>query len=423
MGDDAMNVKSSAVLAIGLVVGIAGGAAGLYFAYWAGLVSSPPSAPERGGKDARRHMDEDADHEPGERGHNEGPIRLPPEVLAEFGIKIAVAAGGDLRQTVTVPGEILLNPDKLAHIVPRVGGIVRDVQKTLGDSVQEGNVLAVLESRELAEAKAAYLASKQRLTLAQANLAANEELKTKGIVSDLDFLAAKRDLAGAEIELRAAEYKLHTFGIAEDELVGIEQQQDTQFSYHEIRAPFTGTLVGKHITLGEVVSTETTVFELADLSEVWVNLTVYQKDLGRIRSGQEVTITARDGVGEATGTITYVSPVVEEATRTADARVVLPNPEGRWRPGLFVTGRVELASITVPIRVPKTALQSLGERTCVFVETDEGLQPRPVVIGRADDDHAEVVTGLHAGERYVAEGAFALKAELAKESFGEGHTH
>jgi len=328
-----------------------------------------------------------------------------------------------LWQTVAVPGEIMLNPDKLAHIVPRVGGIVRDVRKTIGDPAQQDEDLAVLESRELAEAKAAYLAGKQRLTLAQANLSANEELKKRGIVSDLDYLAAKRDLAEVEIELRAAEYKLHTLGIAEDQLAGIEQQKDTQFSYHEIRAPFSGTLIGKHITLGEVVTTETTVFELADLTEVWGHLTVYQKDLDRIRPGQEVTIAARDGVGEAKGTIVYVSPVVEESTRTAEARVVLPNTDGRWRPGQFVTGRVELKSFDVLIRIPITALQTLDEQSCVFVETDVGFDLRPVKIGQADEDYVEVVSGLNAGERYIAQGAFALKAELGKESFGGGHSH
>jgi len=300
-----MNRKVIVALVLGLAVGFAGGAGGFYLARSAGLVSSPGSIAERERGDTGHRTDDGHEtHAADEHGeHEEKPVRLPPEVLTEFGVKLAVAGGGNLRQTTTVPGEIKLNPDKLAHIVPRVEGIVREVRKTIGDPVRQGEVLAVLESRELAEAKAAYLAGRQRLALAQANLAANEELKTKGIVSALDFLTAKRDLAEAEIALRAAEYRLHTLGISEDELARIEQERDTAFSYHEIRAPFAGAVVGKHITLGEVVTPETTVFELADLSEVWVYLTIYQKDLSRVRAGQAVTITARDGVGQATWTV------------------------------------------------------------------------------------------------------------------------
>lgn len=436
-----MSGKQVGIQALVAVFGILIGASGLYFAQSRGLLPDWASgAPEHehGAHDedehdahgdeshgrAEPHHAEGDGHEGHDHEEEHGPIQLSPEVIKEAGIEITTATGGPLTQTIALPGEVILNPNNLAHIVPRVAGIVREVKKSVGDPVEAGDVLAVLESRELAEAKAAYLAGKQRLALAQANLAANEELRTKGIVPDLEFLAAKRDLAEAEIELRAAEFKLHTLGVPNDELAAIDQQSDEQFAFHELRAPFAGAVIARHITTGEVVTTESDVFQIADLSDVWVNLTVYQKDLTTVRSGQAVRIVTGHNIAEATASVAYVSPVVDEATRTAIARVVLPNDDRRWRPGLFVTGHVRTENVDVALLVPQAALQMVEDEPCVFVVTDAGFEPRHVKLGRANSTHVEIVAGLRPGERYVAEGAFALKAELGKESFGgEGHAH
>jgi cobalt-zinc-cadmium efflux system membrane fusion protein len=434
-----MNAKNIGLLILGAVLGLLAGAGGLYFAQSKDLLPSQldtqsnvvgehahesHETPEGNAEpEGDEHAHADAGHAGHEHEEEHGPIALTPEIITEAGIEIAEAAGGRLRQTIALPGEVVLNPDKLAHIVPRVGGIVGDVKKTVGDQVETGDLLAVLESRELAEARAAYLAGQQRLALAQANLAANEELKAKGIVPDLEFLAAKRDLAEAEIELRAAEFKLHTLGVPQAELAAVEQQSDEKFPFHELRAPFAGTVIARHITSGEVVTTETDVFQLADLGDVWVNLTVYQKDLENVKAGQRVSVITGHDIARTSGTISYVSPVVDEATRTAVARVVLPNPDGRWRPGLFVTGRVETDFVDVAVLVPRSALQSVEGNDSVFVETPEGFARRPVTVGRANETQVEITAGLRPGERYVAAGAFSLKAQLGKASFGSGHAH
>jgi cobalt-zinc-cadmium efflux system membrane fusion protein len=159
---------------------------------------------------------------------------------------------------------------------------------------------------------------------------------------------------------------------------------------------------------------------------VWVNLTVYQKDLPYIRVGQEVIISPGYGIPEtrnAKGKISYISPVLDEETRTATARVVLPNPEGIWRPGLFVTGKVVIENIYVPILIPKSALQTVEGKTCVFILTEDGFIPQPVETGRSNETHVEIISGLRPGQKYVSKGAFTLKSELSKEEFGGGHGH
>jgi cobalt-zinc-cadmium efflux system membrane fusion protein len=134
-------------------------------------------------------------------------------------------------------------------------------------------------------------------------------------------------------------------------------------------------------------------------------------------------VSAGHGLEKAEGQISYIAPIVDEETRTAVARVVLHNPDGIWRPGLFVTARVEVAREQVPLAVPKSALEVLDERNVVFVEDEDGFEPRPVVIGRRGDHHVEIREGLAVGDRYVARGGFTLKTELQRGEFTGGHGH
>jgi cobalt-zinc-cadmium efflux system membrane fusion protein len=154
-----------------------------------------------------------------------------------------------------------------------------------------------------------------------------------------------------------------------------------------------------------------------------VNLGVYQKDIPSVRVGQPVVVSAGHGIPDMTGEISYIDPLVGEQTRTATARVVLPNRGGQLRPGLFVTGRVTLSTVPVPILVPKTALQTMDEKTVVFVEDKDGFEPRTVAVGRSNGTHVEITSGLKPGQKYVSAGAFTLKAQLAKGSFGDGDNH
>ncbi len=366
----------------------------------------------------------DAGHDHGSAAHeDEPPIEISEEVMREVGVRVQAAGPRTLQLTRSLSGEVLLNPERLAHIVPRVGGIVRDVRQGIGDQVAAGDVMAVLESRELAEAKARYLAARQRATVAEATLRADQELRARGVVADLDFIAVERDVAEARIALRAADVRLHTYGLTHDELDLILQQDEEELLIYELRAPFSGRVVERHIALGELVTTTSDVFLLADLRTVWVDLTVYPQDLAHIRPGQTVTVTA-PSVGQTTATIEYLSPLVEETTRTASARATLANPDGTWRPGLFVTAEVVVERVDAAVAIPRQALQMLDGQTVVFVEVPRGFAPRAVRLGQVGLTHVEVLSGLAAGTRLATEGAFLLKAEHSRESFaGDGHAH
>jgi len=398
------------VLSIIVVIGVAGTAVALWHFQVLQRLFAGPS-----GTDAVAQSREgEADEREGEK-----IVRLDDAALKESGIEIATAGPGKLQVHDTLSGEIAFNADKLAHIVPRVPGVVREVYKNLGDTVRAGTVLGVLESRDLADAKAAYLAAIARLGLAQANFTREESLRQGKITAEKDYLESKQALAEAQIALRSAEQKLHALGMTEEDLKALPSHAETLYTRYEITAPIDGTVVEKHIVLGEVFKEDSNpCFVIADLTSVWVDLKVHQQDLSHIRPGLAAVIKGGEDL-QTEGTIAFVSNVVSEATHMAFARLTIPNADGRWRPGLFVTGQIVIEEVTAAVAVPKDALVRLDGQTCVFLQTERGFVPQTVTVGRSNDRSVEITAGLQAGQQYVARGAYTLKSELNKPSVEE----
>ncbi|ARN57687.1 Cation efflux system protein CzcB [Sedimentisphaera salicampi] len=367
------------------------------------------------------HAESSANHD--EHGEEEGGhIELTDAEISELSIKTAKAGQGKLHRKVKLPGEIRLHPDKLAHIVPRVGGIVKKVNTNLGDHVKEGEVMAVLESRELADAKSAYLSGLQQLELTKAAYDREKKLWEKKVSSEQDYLDARQAYAEAKINLNNAEQQLYALGFDEEYMEKLPILPDASYTQYEITAPFDGTVINKHITRGELVDTSSDIFEVANLDTVWAILTVYQKNLADVQKGQNVTIHADKISAEFRGVVDYLSPIVEESTRTASARVVLDNSSGKWRPGLFVVGEIKTADTELDLVIPKTAVQNIGEEKVVFIKAEHGFKPSHIQTGRSSETHVEVVSGLDLGQTIAVRNTFTLKAELNKGSFG-GHNH
>ena len=243
------------------------------------------------------------------------------------------------------------------------------------------------------------------------------------MTSEQEYLDARQALADARIARNSAEQQLHALGCNENDLRTLASSEHASFTHYTITAPLTGTVIEKHLTVGEKVGADADVFTIADLSTVWVNINIYQKDLVSIRKGQTVAIEIGHGIPSVEGKIAWVGPLVDEATRTATARIELPNPDGNLRPGLFVTAKVAVGSFTSGIVVPKSALQTFEGKTVVFVLDEDGFKPKPVELGRENGTMVEILSGLVSGQTYVAEGSFTLKAQLSKGAFGDGHNH
>ncbi len=200
-------------------------------------------------------------------------------------------------------------------------------------------------------------------------------------------------------------------------------ESSRSLSPYALKTLLDGVIIEKHVTRGEAVTPDSQAFVVADLGSVWIDLSVYQRDLTRIRPGQLAQVIAGHDLPDAQGVVSYVTPVVDEATRTATARIVLDNPEGFWRPGMFATAEVTVESSEVEIAVPVAALHSLDDKTVVFVRASTGFRTRPVTTGRRDMQWAEIREGLAAGEQVVVHGGFTVKSELLRSEFGGGHGH
>lgn len=264
--------------------------------------------------------------------------------LARYGVTFAEAAAGKLAVELKVPGEVKLNGDMVAHMIPRFPGIVRQVLKNLGDVVKKGEVLAVFENN--------------------ANLAP-----------------------------------------------------------FEMKSQMDGVVIEKNIALGEVIGADDEAFVVADLSQVWVDLFIYPADLVRIKAGQKVRIIDHNSNKEAQGTLSYVAPTISDHTRTALARVILPNQELTWRPGTFITGAIVIDESDVPVLIDGNSLQDIAGIPTIFVKDKEedGFVATPVRIGRRDDKHVEILEGVAVGARIATSGSFLLKAEMTKGSAEHEH--
>lgn len=203
-----------------------------------------------------------------------------------------------------------------------------------------------------------------------------------------------------------------------DSLAVIESNESLR-SY-SLTSPLSGVVTERSANAGAQAGSES-LFTVADLSTVWVELSLFPRDVAKVRVGQSVRVKGTDTTLSADGNVVYVAPFGSAANQTLSARVLLDNAERRWSPGLNVTAEVTLAETAVPLAIRSAAVQNLESRDVVFVQHDEGFEPRPVKLGRTDGEMTEVLEGLAAGDRYAAANSFILKAELGKGSAEHGH--
>ncbi len=480
----------------------------------------------------------------------ESTVHLSDEQIRKYGIEASPAETGDIKVHISLPGQIAINTDRMAHIVPNAAGVVRMVLKNVGDTVKAGEVMAWLESAELGKAKVDYLtklaevgccsmdltrtklihdstmnllqilqaapsveslnqisgagldknhtalvSSYAELALAKSTYQREKSLFEQEISSKQDYLTAenafkkaeakyaalrdsitfelKKNLIDAQrdqqvrlIGLKGAERNLYVLGLtAEDindiRLLGQAQspasdneevctdpnctecakpssnggtsaiakssEENEKLAWYPLRAPFDAAVIEKHITLGERLSSDSDAFTVADISTVWANLSVHQKDLHLVKPGQQVRITVSPAVPKVEGVISFVSPVVTQNSRTTLARVVLDNQSGQLRPGTFVTADVLVEKVPAKVTFARDILQDIDDMTCVFVKHKHCFEARPVTVGRSNEKYVEIVSGIRAGEKIVTKNSFRLKAELEKAAggghAGHGHAH
>ena len=349
------------------------------------------------------------------------PIHLEGTgTAAEIGLESAEVTRSRVAPTVKGPGSVTYPAHDFAEIRPRVAGRIRSIPADVdeGRTVRKGQVLVVVDSPDVGNARANYLSLLPIVAQARANFDRSERLYKEKSTSDqarLADLAASRRL---EAELLGATQRLTSLGFSTHDLAALADSKDTSGAL-EVKASMDGTLVERHAVVGEAVEPHTSLFQLVDLREMWCWVDMSEADAATIRLGQPGTFVIANTNGPAfPGHVELIGYAVNPATRSVRVRLGLENPEGRLRSNQYGTASVEVGPGREALLVPRAAVQEVGRGMLAFVPRADGktFDPRRLTlreVGRADA--VEVVEGLKAGERVVTTGSFLLKSDLLKD--------
>jgi cobalt-zinc-cadmium efflux system membrane fusion protein len=279
--------------------------------------------------------------------------------------------------------------------------------------LKKGEILALIESREMAESVADYLAAKRAEELARTTFNREKGLWDKKITAEQDYLTAKNAHQEAKIKLDLAKQKLQALGHDG------EVSSNGNSRFHELRSPLPGRVIARELTLGEYVDTTHSAFTVADLSVVWVESAIAPGDLPFVKEGLMANVAGSGGKSE--GKLIFVSPAIDPETRSAKAIIELDNAEGKWRPGEFANAAIATSAQDTDLILPKDAIQTIEGKAVVFVRNDKGFEKRDVATGREDSRHVEILSGVSLGEPVAVSSTFTLKAELGKSEAEHEH--
>ncbi|MCF7958821.1 MAG: efflux RND transporter periplasmic adaptor subunit [Phycisphaerae bacterium] len=487
--------------------------------------------------------------EPGALDHGSSKmVHLDESVIEKQQIQTALSTQAVLSSRVNLNGQITLNADRRAVVVPKLSGVVRNTPFKVGDKVQKGDILAWIESNELGRAKSIYIKSLAEMactierdraqkiytntkalldylasepsveSLVKASYTDTGEYRSKlisaytchrlalsvynrekqlydqKIGSQADYLQAQTDFQTAvaeyaslldsirykihhnliearqaqqhrEIAVQNSQNELYILGLTEDEIKSLDQIADShvddssvqdhdaehaasdhshdghdphgheeagltetgkKLTWYPLRAPFAGTILEKQIALGEHVTGDQDAFVLADLDTVWAEFQVHAKDTGHLGTGQKILVRNETDEKSYDSVLSYVAPIVNQATRTCLVRATMPNETGQYRPGQFVRGALILSDVPVAVSVNVSAVQYIDDKPYVFVKVESGFEKRAVELGFSNSDKVEILSGLTSGEAVVNQNAFTLKSESERNPDaygGHGHPH
>ncbi|MGE0160846.1 MAG: efflux RND transporter periplasmic adaptor subunit [Gemmatimonadales bacterium] len=342
-------------------------------------------------------------------------VHLDADALALSDVAVGVAemvtAGG-----LGVTGAITYDQNRMSHVGPKTEGRVTELRAEVGSRVSEGQILGHLESPEVGNTRAELVEAEALLDIARENHEREVRLEAQGISSRREVLDAEAQLRTMEARRRSAEERLRLLGAA----------SHGEGGHFDVVAPYDGVVVERHGSRGEVVAPSDQLFTIADLSRLWIELDVFERDLASVSEGQAVEVTTAAWPGRTfPARIGYVADVLDVRTRTVRARVEIDNADGALRPGMFATAVIRTAGGARVLAVPRDAVQNVEGTDVVWVPGPEPgtFLGSPVILGRElPGGLIEIASGLAAGDSLVVTGAFTLKAELARGEFG-GHGH
>jgi cobalt-zinc-cadmium efflux system membrane fusion protein len=393
-------------LSIALMCVIAAVLAGL-------MLWRPPATPAaQGGDEHARHQDSHGHDDRHAEEHaapagaaENGAIPMSAEQIRANGIALDTARPSMIQERLHLPAQIKVDAERTVALAAPAAGIIQSVLVSSGATVRKGQALVTIQSPTVAQWRAELGGALQRLRLARTSYQREKTLWEEHISARQDLNAAEAALKEAEIAVQAARQRLSALGIAAGGGVS---------SIVTVHAPQDGVVIEKPAVAGQTVDPARPLLTVADLSQVWVEAAVPADSLGQIGVGMPAKVSIGTLPKELNGSVSFVGPVLGEATRMATARVTLSNPNLLLRPGMLASVDLMGPQANVQVTVASDAVQTIHERSIVFVRTASGFQAQVVTIGRTDGKRTEIAKGLEAGAGYAAAGSFLLKADLGK---------
>lgn len=375
---------------------------------------------------------QEAGHAEDEDHAEEGALKLTAEEAQRAGIKVEPASSQPLNETVVVTATIQPDQDLVARVAPRIEGRITSATAKLGDRVQAGQRLAVLDSVEVGEAHAAWVQAQSELRIAEADFKRAEQLDADEIIPRKDFLRARADRDKAAAALRASADKLRLLG-------GNPNASGGGVSSFAVTAPFSGSVIQKKATRGDLASPSEAMFTIADLSRVWIIADLPEAALAKVRTGAKARVSVPAYVGETfDGHVSYIGAALNRDTHTVAARIEVANADGRLKPEMFASATIEVGrrkggqgdkggnanealQAGSVISVPDEAIVLMQSQPTVFVLEHGAYEPRTVEPGERAGGRTAIKSGIEPGEQVVTAGTYTLKARKQKSQLGHGH--
>jgi RND family efflux transporter MFP subunit len=350
-----------------------------------------------------------------ERGEEPLEVSISQEAAQRAGIELVQARREPLGTAITVPGTVASNSYRDTKVNALVGGVVREVHVELGTAVRRDQPLAVVFSNELAEAQMKYLSLGAMLRADDQKLNRTRRLAAMELVSrqELDEVTATQSARASEVA--AARQRLYLLGLRREQVEALTDSSQV-VSELTLVAPADGLLINRSVNTGQVIAAGQELFVVTDLSTVWIIGDVYEKDFRQVRVGTAAALAVGTPQGRPIhGRVAYIDPRVDPVTRTVKVRVEVPNSSGELRLGMFVHVTLDGADRAIHLVVPRASVQTIGDRSVVYVAMgEERFQERTVSLGAATGEVVEVLSGLKAGERVVSQGSFFVRAEASR---------
>lgn len=361
----------------------------------------------------KAHADESA--------HEELPtkVHLLPQVLAAANIQTQPVQAKVLPTTRDVIGSIVADPDRSAVVTVRINGQLTDVRFKEGDFVKAGTILAVIESGDLARARAAYTSARARAAVARQNAERIAKIAEKGLVSGQELDLAKAESISLDADSVAAAQTLAAFG--ED---AFTSSPSTNAARMTMRAPIEGYVLHRNAVLGQMVTSQTVIAEIARFDQAFFLARLFEQDIANVTIGGVVEVRLNAYPNDVfTGKIENIGKQIDESARTVTARILVKDHKDRLKAGLFGSARITMAAPkeqSPRLVIPLSAITKIGDQEVVFVrQADNDFDVHPVTLGTSAEGLVEVLSGLREAEIVVVDGAFTLKSAVLKSTFGE----